>query len=92
MSSQTLIRSGAILSCIGTALLITFVGILIAFPVLKECQNMHKKCEYISKAPLPLKSLINPFFLSGSLFTIALGVGFIRFGTWYQCKKTNDKK
>ena len=78
------------MSCIGTALLITFIVILIAFPVLKECQNLHERCEFISTAPEPLKSLINPIFLSTSLLIIASGVAIIRFGTWYQYKKTRD--
>jgi hypothetical protein len=78
------------LSCIGIVLLITFIVILIAFPVLKECQNLHERCEFISTAPEPLKSLINPIFLSTSLLIIALGVATIRFGTWYQYKKIRD--
>lgn len=90
LSLQIIVRSGAILSCIGTALLITFIVILIAFPILKECQNLDEKCEFISTAPEPLKSLINPIFLSASLLIIASGVAIIRFGTWYQYKKTKD--
>ena len=78
------------MSCIGTALLITFIVILIAFPVLKECQNLHGRCEFISTAPEPLKSLINPIFLSASLLIIASGVAIIRFGTWYLYKKARD--
>jgi hypothetical protein len=90
LSLQIIVRSGAVLSCIGTALLITFIVILIAFPILKECQNLDEKCEFISTAPEPLKSLINPIFLSASLLIIASGVAIIRFGTWYQYKKTKD--
>jgi hypothetical protein len=75
-------------SCIGTALLIAFVVILLAFPVLKECQKLDERCEFISTAPKPLKSLINPIFLFTALIIIALGVAIIRFGTWYQYRKT----
>lgn len=87
MSLQIIVRSGAILSCIGTALLIMFIAILLAFPILKECQDIDERCEFISKAPMPLRSLINPVFLFTALIIIALGVAIIRFGTWYQYRK-----
>jgi hypothetical protein len=85
---QAIVKSGAISSTIGVALLITFVIVLLAFPLLKECQNFgEKKCEFYSSAPEPLKFILKPIFLVIALIVIAIGVIIIRVGTWYVCRK-----
>jgi len=86
LEPQTVVKSGAIFSLIGIGLLITFVMVLLLFPVLKECQRTGEKCEFSSKAPEPLKFIIKPAFLVIALLTIAIGVVIIRFGTWYYYK------
>ena len=88
LGSQVIVKSGAIFSTIGVALLIIFIIVLLAFPILKECQNSSKKCEFSSTAPKPLKFLVEPSMLVAALLTIAIGVTIIRLGTWYQDKAT----
>lgn len=83
LGSQTIVKSGAVFSTIGVALLIAFIIVLLAFPVLKECQDSGKKCEFSSTAPKPLKFIVKPTFLVIALLAIAIGVVIIRFGTWY---------
>jgi hypothetical protein len=90
LSLQAVLKSGAVVSSIGTILLITFAVILFSFPVLKKCQGLGEKCEFFSTAPEPLNSLINPSFLVIALLTIAAGVSIIRFGTWYRYKKARN--
>jgi predicted secreted protein len=87
---QTIIKSGAVLSTVGVALLISFIVVLLVFPVIKECQNSNKKCEFSSTAPDPLEFVVKPIFLVTSLVVIAIGVSIIRFGTWYHHKKDID--
>jgi hypothetical protein len=64
-----------------------FIVILLAFPILKECQKLDERCEFTSTAPMPLRSMINPVFLFAVLIIIASGVAIIRFGIWYQYRK-----
>jgi predicted secreted protein len=88
---QAIIKSGAVFSTIGVVLLIAFIIVLLTFPVLKECQNSNKKCQFSSTAPNPLKFIVKPTFLVTALVAIAIGVSIIRFGTWYHHKtKRND--
>jgi TRAP-type mannitol/chloroaromatic compound transport system permease small subunit len=88
LGSQVIVKSGAIFSTIGVALLIFFIIVLLAFPVLKECQNSSKKCEFSSTAPKPLKFIVQPAMLVAALLTIATGVAIVRLGTWYHDKDT----
>jgi hypothetical protein len=80
---QNLVKAGAIISTSGTASLIFFVIVLLAFPVLKECNNDGNQCKFISSAPEPIRNAIHPIFLASSLGIIAIGVIMIRFGTRY---------
>jgi heme/copper-type cytochrome/quinol oxidase subunit 2 len=83
-------KSGAIISTIGLALLITFIIVLLAFPMIKECQRRQtpsEKCQFHSTAPNSIQFVAKPVFLSFALFVIAIGVGMTRFAVWYQYKK-----
>ena len=80
-------KSGAIISCAGTALLTVFVLILLLFPVIKECRS-EQNCSFSSTAPEPFGLVIKPIFLAEALITIAIGIVMIRFSRWHQFKKT----
>jgi hypothetical protein len=80
-------KSGAIFSTIGLALLIAFILVLLAFPVVKQCQKPSEKCEFYSAAPGSVRFIVKPTFLAAALIIIAVGVGTIRFAVWYQYKK-----
>jgi hypothetical protein len=80
-------KAGAVFSAVGIALLITFVLVLLAFPITKQCQRTIGKCEFYSTAPDPVKFIVNPIFLASALMVIAGGVGTTRFAIWYQYKK-----
>jgi hypothetical protein len=82
-----LTKSGTIVSSAGVALLIAFVVVLLAFPVLKECES-EEKCTYTSTAPDQLAAIVQPGFLAISLMIIAAGVFMVRFGRWQGDKKT----
>jgi hypothetical protein len=86
MSTDILTKSGAIVSSIGVALMVIFVFILLAFPVIKNCSR-DEKCSYYSTAPGQLQSIVQPGFLAVSLITIAAGVLILRFGRWLESKK-----
>lgn len=87
-----LIKSGASLSIAGTAILVLFAFILLVFPVSKFCPADNAECEYVSKAPSLLRTVINPYILVIALLMIACGVCFFRFGYWYLNKgKRNEK-
>ena len=86
MSTDILAKSGAIVSSIGVALMVIFVFILLAFPVIKNCGG-DEKCSYYSTAPGQLQLIVQPVFLAASLITIAAGVLILRFGRWLESKK-----
>lgn len=89
MNLTLLIKSGAILSTAGAALLVIFAAILGSYPTAENCRDDHKKCTYTTSAPPPLNSFIKPSVLVISLLVIASGVAIIRFGSWYQYKSKN---
>ena len=76
-SLEVLTKSGAILSSVGVVLFITFVAVLLIFPVAKQCENK-EKCSFSSSAPGQLKQIVQPGFLALSLLLIAAGVLVIR--------------
>ena len=80
-------KSGAIVSSAGTALLIAFFIVLLAFPVIKECEG-NEKCSYSSTGPEHLRAIVQPGFLAVSLMIIAAGVFMVRFSRWKANKKT----
>lgn len=80
-----LAKSGALVSTAGVALLVAFVGILLAFPVNKQCEG--GECSYLSTAPDPFNSIVQPGFLAISLLVIAAGVLMVRVSRWRD-KKT----
>ena len=84
-SLEALAKSGAIVSTAGVGLLVAFVGVLLAFPVAKECDG--SDCSYSSSAPDPFKSIVQPGFLAVSLALIAAGVLMVRVSRWRD-KKT----
>jgi uncharacterized membrane protein YidH (DUF202 family) len=92
MSTVILAKSGAIVSSIGVALMVVFVVILLAFPVIKNCSG-NEKCSYHSTAPGALQSIVQPSFLAVSLIIIAAGVLILRLSRWLESKKQeNDNK
>ena len=74
-------KSGAIVSSAGVALLVTFVVILLVFPVIKECEG-NAKCSYTSTGPEYFKAIVQPGFLAVSLIIISVGIFMVRFGRW----------
>jgi len=90
LSIEVLAKVGALVSSGGVALLATFVVVLIAFPVTKECNSV-EKCSYTSKAPERLAALVQPEFLAISLMLIAAGVLLLRFSRWKTDKETKDR-
>lgn len=92
MSLEALVRSGAIVSSAGVALMVVFVITLLLFPVIKNCDQT-EKCSYRSTAPGELQSVVQPSFLAISLITISAGVVILRFSRWLESKKSeNDTK
>lgn len=87
MLLEVLAKSGAIVSSAGVALLIAFVVVLLAFPVIKECEG-GERCSYTSTAPEQLAAIVQPAYLAVSLMIIAAGVFMVRFGRWKTDKKT----
>ncbi len=86
ISTIILAKSGAIISSIGVALLVTFAVILLTFPVIKNCGG-DQKCSYHSTAPGRLQLIVQPSFLAVSLFTISAGVLILRLSRWLESKK-----
>lgn len=80
----TLAKAGAITSTAGVAMLVAFVAVLLAFPVVKECEG--DDCNFESTAPEQLKSIINPGYLASSLLVIAAGIVMIRYSRWRESK------
>ena len=83
-----LVKSGAVVSSAGIALFVTFVIILLIFPVIKTCNADGEKCVYSSTAPEPFHSIVQPSYLAISLLTIAAGVLMVRYGRWREARKT----
>lgn len=88
-SLEVLAKSGAIVSSAGVALLVAFVAVLLAFPVIKECDG-EERCSYWSTAPDQLRSIVQPGFLAVSLMIIAAGIFMVRFSRWRENKKTES--
>lgn len=86
MSLEGLAKSGAVVSSAGVALMITFVIVLLVFPVNKKCDE-DGKCYYQSTAPMQLQSIVQPSFLAVSLLTIAAGVLVLRFSRWREKRR-----
>jgi TRAP-type mannitol/chloroaromatic compound transport system permease small subunit len=80
-------KSGAILSTIGLVLLIVFIIVLLAFPIIKYCPKPYNKCEFYSSAPDSIRFVVRPIFLAFTLMIIAIGVSTTRFAVWYQYRK-----
>ena len=92
MSLEDLAKSGAVVSSAGVALMITFVIVLLVFPVNKNCADDDDgKCSYQSTAPMQLQSVVQPSFLAISLLTISAGVLLLRFSRWRERKNANHK-
>jgi hypothetical protein len=92
MSLEDLAKSGAIVSSAGVALMITFVIVLLVFPVNKNCADDDVgKCSYQSTAPMQLQSVVQPSFLAISLLTISAGVLLLRFSRWRERKNANHE-
>lgn len=89
MSLEAIAKSGAIVSSVGVALLISFMVVLLAFPVNKECE-VEEKCTYTSTAPQEIAIIIQPGYLAFSLVIIAAGVFMVRFSRWKTDKKRSD--
>jgi phosphotransferase system glucose/maltose/N-acetylglucosamine-specific IIC component len=81
---EILVKVGAITSTAGVAMLVAFVGVLLAFPVIKECEG--ENCTFESTAPEQLRSIINPGFLAASLLIIAAGIVMMRYSRWKESK------
>lgn len=77
-------KAGALVSAAGVALLVTFVAVLLVFPVTKGCDS--GKCNYVSAAPDSLQPIVTPAFLAVSLLTIAAGILVIRYSRWRESK------
>lgn len=82
-----LAKSGAIVSAAGVALLVTFIGVLLIFPVTKTCAG--DDCSFSSSAPEQLQPVFSPAFLAVSLLVIAGGIVMIRYSRWRESKATN---
>jgi ABC-type Fe3+ transport system permease subunit len=80
-------KSGAIFSTVGLALLIAFIIVLLAFPIIKQCQRSTEQCKFYSTAPDSVRFIVRPVFLATALIIIAIGVGTTRFAIWYQYRK-----
>ena len=77
------------MSALGVALFVTFVAVLLIFPVVKICDN-NAKCSFSSTAPAQLKQIVQPGFLAISLLLIAAGVLVIRISTRRDLKDNKD--
>jgi hypothetical protein len=82
-----LAKTGALTSTAGVAMLVAFVFVLLAFPVIKECEG--EECFFESTAPAELRSIINPAFLATSLLIIASGIVMMRYSRWKESKTTS---
>lgn len=85
-----LAKAGVLVSTAGIALLVSFVAVLMTFPVTKECDVL-KKCSYTSTAPEKLAALVHPEFFAVSLIVISTGLLMLRFSRWKSDKKTKGR-
>jgi hypothetical protein len=90
MSAEILAKLGALVSSAGVALMVTFVVILLVFPVVRNC-DQDGRCSYLSTAPGELHSIVQPSFLAISLLTISAGVLVLRFSRWREKKHATNK-
>lgn len=82
---ELLAKSGAIVSAAGVALLVTFIAVLLVFPVTKTC--IGEDCTFSSSAPEQLQPVFSPAFLALSLLVIAGGIVMIRYSRWRESKQ-----
>lgn len=83
-----IIKCGAILSLIGTVVMIILVSVILIFPVQKNCISNDSDCQFISTAPGIIKSIVSPLTLVTALLTISAGLLIFRFGTRYKLRKS----
>jgi hypothetical protein len=81
-----MVRFGAVCSVIGTAILVTLIIVLLAYPVSKYCENNVENCEFISDSPEPLRGIVQPVTLVTSLIVIAVGILLLRIGMWSRAR------
>ena len=86
---DNIIKCGAVLSLIGTVVMIILVSVIIIFPVQKNCHSNDSDCQFISTAPGILSSIVSPLTLVTALLTIATGLLIFRFGTRYKLRKSH---
>jgi hypothetical protein len=86
-----IIRLGGIVSTVGVGLFITFVIVLLVFPVVKSCDSENVNCVFASTGPEPFRSIVQPGYLAVSLLVIAAGVFMVRIARWCEGKKTKDE-
>ena len=84
-----IIKFGAVISIIGTVLMIILVSVILIFPVQKNCDSNDSNCQFISTAPGILRSIVSPLTLVTALLTIAAGLLIFRFGTRYKLRKSH---
>lgn len=87
--NERLVKPGAIVSTAGIGLFISFVVVLIIFPVTKTCSPEDATdCTFTSTAPESIRWIVQPGYLAFSLLLIAAGVFMIRFARWREPKTT----
>jgi NADH:ubiquinone oxidoreductase subunit 5 (subunit L)/multisubunit Na+/H+ antiporter MnhA subunit len=84
---DNIIKCGAILSLIGTIIIIILVSVILIFPVQKHCNSNDSDCQFISTAPGIVSSIVSPLTLVTALLTISAGLLIFRFGTRYKLRK-----
>jgi hypothetical protein len=72
-------------SAAGVALLVTFIVVLLVFPVTKTC--VEEDCTFSSSAPEQLQPVFSPAFLAASLLVIAGGIFMIRYSRRRESKQ-----
>ena len=83
-----IIKSGAVCAFVGICFFVILIALLLAFPVAEHC-IAGTKCKYLSRAPEPFLSLINPGFAFVSLSFIAAGSSNAQAGNLLQIQKVN---
>lgn len=81
-----LIKFGAVSSLFGTAILVTLIIVLLAYPVSKYCENNGEQCKFISDSPEPLRDIVQPVTLITSLLVIAVGILLLRIGMYSRAR------
>ena len=84
-----IIKFGAVISIIGTVIMIILVSVILIFPAQKNCIDNKTDCQFISTAPGILSSIVNPLTLVTALLTISAGLLIFRFGTRYKLRKSH---